>query len=224
MTVSIPSPSGLLQNTVIADHRAISGVSIPSPSGLLQNYRPLSTMRRPQSVSIPSPSGLLQNEGIVLITSTIVSIPSPSGLLQNARRALLVLRQVVSIPSPSGLLQNAPPPLPLSLPPFQSLLLQVSFKTWEKTSKRRRRSFNPFSFRSPSKRSCSVSWSTTRVSIPSPSGLLQNARLSHNRCPRMSFNPFSFRSPSKPDGGRNENKKSVSIPSPSGLLQNTPNP
>jgi len=58
---------------------------------------------------------------------------------------------------------------------FQSLLLQVSFKT---ANENRRIS-------------CRV------VSIPSPSGLLQNSELQEKQ-KTVGFNPFSFRSPSKP--------------------------
>ena len=103
--------------------------------------------------------------------------------------------------------------------------------------------FNPFSFRSPSKRGLFAQGRRIRVSIPSPSGLLQNMmRLNTHEAPRR-FNPFSFRSPSKP---RRVDRLLalppfqslllqvsfktpyapeiifgyVSIPSPSGLLQN----
>jgi len=58
---------------------------------------------------------------------------------------------IVSIPSPSGLLQNGPNTDMRSMLAFQSLLLQVSFKTCR------------------AKRTSGM-----EVSIPSPSGLLQN--------------------------------------------------
>jgi len=106
----------------------------------------------------------------------------------------------VSIPSPSGLLQNTHPVwvgLTLS---FQSLLLQVSFKTLP--------------------HDCVV---RINVSIPSPSGLLQNRNSDRQRL-ELRFNPFSFRSPSKRRSGISTSARRVSIPSPSGLLQNTPEP
>ncbi len=62
-------------------------------------------------------------------------------------------RRLVSIPSRSGLLQNdASPDPPFPSGSFQSLLVQVSFKTPRAGRFLRLRRFNPFSFRSPSKR------------------------------------------------------------------------
>ena len=83
-----------------------------------------------------------------------VSIPSPSGLLQNNKFFPVHLRCSVSIPSPSGLLQNRLRPCFIRAPTFQSLLLQVSFKTFSRTNYGPWMCFNPFSFRSPSKRRC----------------------------------------------------------------------
>jgi len=81
---------------------------------------------------------------------------------------------------------------------FQSLLLQVSFKTAEAYEDALESlGFNPFSFRSPSKRAPHRCMSVWSVSIPSPSGLLQN-RMKANIPGVSRFNPFSFRSPSKP--------------------------
>jgi len=103
---------------------------------------------------------------------------------------------------------------------FQSLLLQVSFKT-----------------------AAAGPRPATGVSIPSPSGLLQNAPVVEV-VRVLGFNPFSFRSPSKQDVGpalrgdpwfqslllqvsfkttqtQTSDELRVSIPSPSGLLQNT---
>jgi len=83
---------------------------------------------------------------------------------------------------------------------FQSLLVQVSFKT-----PKARESDYPVG-----------------VSIPSRSGLLQNVRPQFERTAESCFNPFSFRSPSKRQGPwRGDNENVVSIPSRSGLLQNT---
>ena len=102
---------------------------------------------------------------------------------------------------------------------FQSLLLQVSFKTSRAPLRKNylvsipspsgllqnnylagftlRPRFNPFSFRSPSKQSGASTWRCDEVSNPSPSGLLQNA-FECTTARWWSFNPFSFRSPSKP--------------------------
>ena len=149
-----------------------------------------------------------------------VSIPSPSGLLQNGQSTGCVFAFPVSIPSPSGLLQNADAFASAAQIPFQSLLLQVSFKTvlqpevlrlsrfnpfsFRSPSKRGllridtcRCRFNPFSFRSPSKRSRALWRKNCRVSIPSPSGLLQNRVAGRFLYRSGRFNPFSFRSPSK---------------------------
>ena len=82
-------------------------------------------------------------------------------------------------------------------PGFQSLLLQVSFKTQRHLHRQSIPRFNPFSFRSPSKRGDHWSPRTADVSIPSPSGLLQNGRSRLTIHGPISFNPFSFRSPSK---------------------------
>ena len=76
------------------------------------------------------------------------SFRSPS----KPRRRLARPSFYVSIPSPSGLLQNYTGAGLWLTEAFQSLLLQVSFKTitgfrWELDLR-----FNPFSFRSPSKR------------------------------------------------------------------------
>jgi len=106
---------------------------------------------------------------------------------------------------------------------FQSLLLQVSFKTIEHITSPRARCFNPFSFRSPSKHGAFGDAGRIGVSIPSPSGLLQNLTDDNFSVPIIvsipspsgllqneirvemeriwGFNPFSFRSPSKRRGG-----------------------
>jgi len=81
----------------------------------------------------------------------IVSIPSPSGLLQNLPQDQLWSVEGVSIPSPSGLLQNGSRTNYGPWIMFQSLLLQVSFKTAEAYEDALESRFNPFSFRSPSK-------------------------------------------------------------------------
>jgi len=101
-------------------------------------------------VSIPSPSGLLQNAGYHNPAQWTVSIPSPSGLLQNGclNDSYTDSRfNPFSFRSPSKRCSR----LSMTLAGFQSLLLQVSFKT-ERTAE---------------------SWPSL-VSIPSPSGLLQN--------------------------------------------------
>jgi len=218
--VSIPSRSGLLQNGVRAEVALRFAVSIPSRSGLLQNLRD-QNVEEAVAVSIPSRSGLLQNNRCHTPKSYSVSIPSRSGLLQNAvgGRSNVVRRGfnpfsfrspskhrtvfgpvdgLVSIPSRSGLLQNAVCSASTPADAFQSLLVQVSFKT-----QRRDRAdyqhdrFNPFSFRSPSKPPPAQNPVPAFVSIPSRSGLLQNALLRPSAQSDRSFNPFSFRSPSK---------------------------
>ena len=103
---------------------------------------------------------------------------------------------------------------------FQSLLLQVSFKTRRMTHIMRSTGFNPFSFRSPSKRNDQCNCTRRSVSIPSPSGLLQNRNLPLILWTFHCFNPFSFRSPSKRGHLPMWCGTAVSIPSPSGLLQN----
>jgi len=67
----------------------------------------------------------------------------------------------VSIPSPSGLLQNTTSSASTVYPTFQSLLLQVSFKTGRSLVSPNRRRFNPFSFRSPSKRQVEINYPRT---------------------------------------------------------------
>ena len=149
-----------------------------------------------------------------------VSIPSPSGLLQNDKGPRAApARRMVSIPSPSGLLQNRKSTSITLTTAFQSLLLQVSFKTADRLVGSPERRFNPFSFRSPSKRRTDSLVPPNVVSIPSPSGLLQNQGRPVVRLPvgfqslllqvsfktkpgeilagLTRFNPFSFRSPSK---------------------------
>jgi len=120
--------------------------------------------------SFRSPSKRLLNG---FFEQPTVSIPSPSGLLQNFGRQRMSEVKCVSIPSPSGLLQNRYEVGCCSLGLFQSLLLQVSFKT-----------------------STTLTTVPGTVSIPSPSGLLQNLR-QHHVAYHERFNPFSFRSPSK---------------------------
>ena len=178
-------------------------------------------IKKAYRVSIPSPSGLLQNPGGFHVAPWArfnpFSFRSPSKreaaieswlyrmfqslLLQVSFKTIdgqdIKILPSVSIPSPSGLLQNT------RLQTFVEVLC-----------------FNPFSFRSPSKRSRGRFWQASPVSIPSPSGLLQNRmRLQHeethtvsipspsgllqnfgrtgNQAVRPGFNPFSFRSPSK---------------------------
>jgi len=104
-------------------------VSIPSPSGLLQNRSLLASQAtmcfNPFSFRSPSKPSTARTT----VPGTIVSIPSPSGLLQNSTRPHVSTRRSVSIPSPSGLLQNgAQREVEINFQ-FQSLLLQVSFKT-----------------------------------------------------------------------------------------------
>jgi len=171
-SVSIPSPSGLLQNS----GGAVMSVSTPFQSLLLQvSFKTAGASNRARW---KFQSLLLQvsfKTGRPLIVNEIsVSIPSPSGLLQNAGEHALRVAIPVSIPSPSGLLQNPKWPHVARRMPFQSLLLQVSFKTRRKAHGGVLRSFNPFSFRSPSKRRWPYEWDG-----------------------RRRFNPFSFRSPSK---------------------------
>ena len=105
------------------------------------------------SVSIPSPSGLLQNGWVHRIDKCrCVSIPSPSGLLQNRDWEWLLGDagfNPFSFRSPSKPRTSPEEPGPK---PFQSLLLQVSFKTKWVVIRIRQDRFNPFSFRSPSKR------------------------------------------------------------------------
>jgi len=129
-------------------------------------------------VSIPSRSGLLQNPRECPICAgeerfNPFSFRSPSKL----RTARTTAPGAVSIPSRSGLLQNVASRTSRSPVTFQSLLVQVSFKTQILCQLAACPGFNPFSFRSPSKRP---------------------------RCRRSTlserFNPFSFRSPSKRHG------------------------
>ena len=198
-SVSIPSPSGLLQNFLVFENRSVTEVSIPSPSGLLQNVWTLAdavpaerfqslllqvsfkttegTRRNPpcgrfNPFSFRSPSKRrLMEKRYMMNRFNPFSFRSPSkryGAFGDAGR-------VVSIPSPSGLLQNPRGPGDRRSFPFQSLLLQVSFKTFHRTN------YGPWT-----------------VSIPSPSGLLQNHVRHKARNGRLCFNPFSFRSPSKP--------------------------
>ena len=104
----------------------------------------------------------------------------------------------VSIPSPSGLLQNSASFTHWYSNRFQSLLLQVSFKTTSSCGSTGGTCFNPFSFRSPSKRpggsplgpqGCRFN----PFSFRSPSKRWSVAGITA----RPGFNPFSFRSPSK---------------------------
>jgi len=144
--------------------------------------------------SFRSPSKLPQDQ---LWSVERVSIPSPSGLLQNAylaryRVEALFQSLLLQVSFKTGNPQDA-----YSHSRFQSLLLQVSFKTLTHSRRQLRSRFNPFSFRSPSKRFCSPKYCGYHVSIPSPSGLLQNAVCSASTL-----------------------ADAVSIPSPSGLLQN----
>jgi len=174
---------------------------------------------RPASVSIPSRSGLLQNAGRTnygpWISFNPFSFRSPSKRDQRRKGKCLS----VSIPSRSGLLQNPSP---------EEILAEIRFNPFSFRSPSKRGNtdaygcttgFNPFSFRSPSKRSASMFVDAGHVSIPSRSGLLQNAvdqrslrakvsipsrsgllQNALGRCDRMEpprFNPFSFRSPSK---------------------------
>ena len=82
-------------------------------------------------VSIPSPSGLLQNGAIA--EELPGGFQFQSLLLQVSFKTLLdalhYSGRVVSIPSPSGLLQNESARRDPPCGQFQSLLLQVSFKT-----------------------------------------------------------------------------------------------
>ena len=94
----------------------------------------------------------------------VVSIPSRSGLLQNEERKMFE-RLFVSIPSRSGLLQNDERLRPCPFHSFQSLLVQVSFKTL----------------------STEQLWSVEGVSIPSRSGLLQNSGDSENASVHSGF-------------------------------------
>jgi len=129
-------------------------------------------------------------------TEECVSIPSRSGLLQNAIAGELpggFRFNPFSFRSPSKLLPHKLWPLAL----FQSLLVQVSFKTITGANIRGDTRFNPFSFRSPSKQGNDVGPDALRVSIPSRSGLLQNRLSVCSLRPQRRFNPFSFRSPSK---------------------------
>ncbi len=102
---------------------------------------------------------------------------------------------------------------------FQSLLVQVSFKTGRHFNLTKQQGFNPFSFRSPSKLNpnpgCCISAFQSllvQVSFKTGSTLLPNCE--------ARFNPFSFRSPSKPTTRQVMAAVGVSIPSRSGLLQN----
>jgi len=105
---------------------------------------------------------------------------------------------------------------------FQSLLLQVSFKTAPSLKNYlAASSFNPFSFRSPSKR-CWTHCITPDEWFQSLLLQVSFKTKAHGGILRVdSFNPFSFRSPSKRLGRVDVvSPDTVSIPSPSGLLQN----
>jgi len=151
-------------------------VSIPSRSGLLQNTFHGAIMvrgRRFNPFSFRSPSKLGRFRECEC--SFRVSIPSRSGLLQNGAR-----RQVesnfcfnpFSFRSPSKQIKRL---FVAAAKAFQSLLVQVSFKTGGAVMSTSLPRFNPFSFRSPSKRWIMRVDTCRCVSIPSRSGLLQNA-------------------------------------------------
>ena len=194
--VSIPSPSGLLQNTHRPEIRC-QCVSIPSPSGLLQNNRirrVYTTVGCFNPFSFRSPSKLFAPADIEQAQQCFnpFSFRSPSkhrgrrcgritwfqSLLLQVSFKTITWRASrcarVSIPSPSGLLQNSQAPQHGGAMKFQTLLLQVSFKTRS-----------------------SVLQPGGGVSIPSPSGLLQNPSRDRDQRAPHGFNPFSFRSPSK---------------------------
>jgi|GEM_PF-458910 len=150
-------------------------------------------------VSIPSPSGLLQN-GVRVYYSQVVGFNPFSFRSPSKRKGAMIQSSIVfvSIPSPSGLLQNIHVTKPHPSLVFQSLLLQVSFKTLAQAAARLGRvGFNPFSFRSPSKRSTLLAQAAARLF---QSLLLQVSFKTHveiNLARTNCFNPFSFRSPSK---------------------------
>ncbi len=150
-----------------------------------------------------------------------VSIHSPSGLLQNDKGPRAApARRMVSIPSPSGLLQNRKSTSITLTTAFQSLLLQVSFKTADRLVGSPERRFNPFSFRSPSKPGSAGGTITCWVSIPSPSGLLQNEAGGDFGRPHP-FQSLLLQVSFKTISLRGKPMQRVSIPSPSGLLQNS---
>jgi len=62
--------------------------------------------------------------------------------------------------------------------------------------------FHPFSRRFYATSAAALTVCRKVISIPSPSGLLQNALWRKNSLSTYCFNPFSFRSPSKPSPGR----------------------
>ncbi len=174
--VSIPSRSGLLQNTPQCCRRQLRKVSIPSRSGLLQNPRRLarsSRGRRFQSllVQVSFKTTSAQGRcGIPLFQSLLVQVSFKTQIL---RQHHITYRL------------------------FQSLLVQVSFKTEERRQ----------------------IMTNTKVSIPSRSGLLQNAfRTGCSRC-HVSIPSRSglLQNVSMASGCAPQH---VSIPSRSGLLQN----
>jgi len=81
---------------------------------------------------------------------------------------------IVSIPSPSGLLQNANLSSSSFFFSFQSLLLQVSFKTTYRAYNLAASEFQSLLLQVSFKTDPEETLAEIRVSIPSPSGLLQN--------------------------------------------------
>jgi len=150
-------------------------------------------------VSIPSRSGLLQNNADAdMRTIKAVSIPSRSGLLQNNADADMRTIKAVSIPSRSGLLQNVGVDGFISGMLFQSLLVQVSFKTAARTTGLGASRFQSLLVQVSFKTGCGVD-----------SG---DVEAFQSLLVQVSFKTAA--------AGRNQSLPDVSIPSRSGLLQN----